>query len=147
MLEVSRDILSNPMQLIGSDFRYLAVTDEAYFSKDLGIRLDTETFDAEKMATFYRSTTSLPMSMSRSCWSFRTRGRCRSMCSIRRNTSAAYGILRRSARCGIPTGLSAVFLAKLLRQAIQQNPVLSLFPLSAVRRALLQRHCRAAGRF
>ena len=52
MLEVSRDILSNPMQLIGSDFRYLAVTDEAYFQKDLGIRLDTETFDAEKMATF-----------------------------------------------------------------------------------------------
>ena len=33
MLEVSRDILSNPMQLIGSDFRYLAVTDEAYFRK------------------------------------------------------------------------------------------------------------------
>ena len=31
MLEVSRDILSNPMQLIGSDFRYLAVTDETYF--------------------------------------------------------------------------------------------------------------------
>lgn len=52
MMEVSRDILSNPMQLIGSDFRYLAVTDEAYFQKDLGIRLDTETFDAEKMATF-----------------------------------------------------------------------------------------------
>ena len=52
MLEVSRDILSNPMQLIGSDFRYLAVTDEGYFQKNLGIRLDTETFDAEKMATF-----------------------------------------------------------------------------------------------
>ena len=52
MLEVSRGIFENPMLLIGSDFRYLAVTDEEYFQKDLGIRLDTETFDAEKMATF-----------------------------------------------------------------------------------------------
>lgn len=43
MLEVSRGIFENPMLLIGSDFRYLAVTDEEYFQKDLGIRLDTET--------------------------------------------------------------------------------------------------------
>ena len=89
MLEVSRSILSNPMLLIGSDFRYLAVTDEGYFQKNLGIRLDTETFDAEKMATFLSLHDLSPMSMNRSYWSCRARGRCRSMCSIRRNISAA----------------------------------------------------------
>ena len=52
MLTASRGVFENPVLLIGSDFRYLAVTDEEYFQKDLGIRLDTETFDAEKMATF-----------------------------------------------------------------------------------------------
>lgn len=77
------------MLLIGSDFRYLAVTDEEYFQKDLGIRLDTETFDAEKMATFYLCTTFPLMCMIRFYWSCRVFGRCRSTYSIRRNTSAA----------------------------------------------------------
>ena len=37
MLEISCSILSNPMLLIGSDFRYLAVTDEGYFQIINGI--------------------------------------------------------------------------------------------------------------
>lgn len=52
MIDSSREIFSNPMLLIGSDFRYLAVSDEDYIRNDLGIRLDTKTFDADVMARF-----------------------------------------------------------------------------------------------
>lgn len=89
MLEVSRDILSNPMQLIGSDFRYLAVTDEAYFQKISASGWIPRRLTRRKWRRFCPCTTFPPMSMNRSYWSFRTRGRCRSMCSIRRNISAA----------------------------------------------------------
>ncbi len=40
------------MLLIGSDFRYLGVTEEDYLRNRLGLQLDTQSFDVEKMATF-----------------------------------------------------------------------------------------------
>lgn len=89
MLEVSRDILSNPMQLIGSDFRYLAVTDEAYFQKISASGWIPRRLTRRKWRRFCPCTTFPPMSMNRSYWSCRARGRCRSTCSIRRNISAA----------------------------------------------------------
>ena len=52
MLEASRSIFENPMLLIGSDFRYLGVTEEDYLRNKLGLQLDTQSFDVEKMATF-----------------------------------------------------------------------------------------------
>ena len=52
MLEASRGIFENPMLLIGSDFRYLGVTEEDYLRNKLGLQLDTQSFDVEKMATF-----------------------------------------------------------------------------------------------
>ena len=52
MLDASRGIFENPMLLIGSDFRYLGVTEEEYLKKQLGLQLDTQSFDVEKMATF-----------------------------------------------------------------------------------------------
>ena len=78
MLEVSRGIFENPMLLIGSDFRYLAVTDEEYFH-----------LTQRRWQPFYLCTTFPLMCMIRFCWSCRAFGRCRSTYSIRRNTSAA----------------------------------------------------------
>ena len=52
MLDASRDIFENPLLLTGSDFRYLGVTQERYLQNELGLQLDTQAFDAEKMATF-----------------------------------------------------------------------------------------------
>lgn len=52
LLAASREIFGNPMLLNGADLRYLGVTDEAYLQQSLGLRLDTETFDTEKLATF-----------------------------------------------------------------------------------------------
>lgn len=135
MLEVSRDILSNPMQLIGSDFRYLAVTDEAYFQKDLGIRLDTETFDAEKMATFL------------SLHDLSTHVHEPLLLELQGARTLSVNVFDQEEYLGCLTVFEAfrplrdsdrslaVFLAKLLRQAIQQNPVLASTR-SAVRRAL-----------
>ena len=135
MLEVSRDILSNPMQLIGSDFRYLAVTDETYFQKDLGIRLDTETFDAEKMATFL------------SLHDLSTHVHEPLLLELQDTRTLSVNVFDQEEYLGCLTVFEAfrplrdsdrslaVFLAKLLRQAIQQNPVLASTR-SAVRRAL-----------
>ena len=39
MLEASRGIFENPMLLIGSDFRYLGVTEEDYLRNKLGLQL------------------------------------------------------------------------------------------------------------
>ncbi len=134
MLEASRDIFGNPMQLIGSDFRYLAVTDEAYFQNDLGIRLDTETFDAEKMATFLSLHDLSTHVHEPLLWICKGEN---ALCQYVRSGGIpwlsdgfeAFRPLRESDRS------LAVFLAKLLRQAIQQNPVLASTR-SAVRRAL-----------
>ena len=52
MLDVSRGIFENPLLLTGTDFRYLGVTEEDYLKNQLGLQLDTQTFDVEKMATF-----------------------------------------------------------------------------------------------
>ena len=89
MLEISRSILSNPMLLIGSDFRYLAVTDEGYFQKISVSGWIPRRLTRRKWRRFCPCTTFPPMSMNRSYWSCRAHGRCRSMCSIRRNISAA----------------------------------------------------------
>ena len=135
MLEVSRDILSNPMQLIGSDFRYLAVTDEGYFQKNLGIRLDTETFDAEKMATFL------------SLHDLSTHVHEPLLLELQGARTLSVNVFDQEEYLGCLTVFEAfrplrdsdralaVFLVKLLRQAIQQNPVLASTR-SAVRRAL-----------
>ena len=135
MLEVSRSILSNPMLLIGSDFRYLAVTDEGYFQKNLGIRLDTETFDAEKMATFL------------SLHDLSTHVHEPLLLELQGARTLSVNVFDQEEYLGCLTVFEAfrplrdsdrslaVFLAKLLRQAIQQNPVLASTR-SAVRRAL-----------
>lgn len=135
MLEVSHDILSNPMQLIGSDFRYLAVTDEDYFQKHLGIRLDTETFDAEKMATFL------------SLHDLSTHVHEPLLLELENKRTLSVNVFDQEEYLGCLTVFEAfrplrdsdralaVFLAGLLRQAIGLNPVLA-GTRSAVRRAL-----------
>ena len=135
MLEISRSILSNPMLLIGSDFRYLAVTDEGYFQKNLGIRLDTETFDAEKMATFL------------SLHDLSTHVHEPLLLELQGARTLSVNVFDQEEYLGCLTVFEAfrplrdsdralaVFLVKLLRQAIQQNPVLASTR-SAVRRAL-----------
>lgn len=135
MLTASREIFSNPMQLIGSDFRYLAVTDEGYFQKNLGIRLDTETFDAEKMATFL------------SLHDLSTHVHEPLLLELQGQKTLSVNIFDQEEYLGCLTVFEAfhslrdsdrslaVFLVKLLRQAIQQNPVLASTR-SAVRRAL-----------
>ena len=135
MIEASRDIFSNPMQLIGSDFRYLAVTDEEYFEKTLNTRLDTSMFDAEKMATF----------LSLHDLSTHVKGPLRiDLLGVK---TLSVNIFDREEYLGCLTvfeayrpfresdSVLAVFLAGLLQQAIQQNPMLASTR-SAVRRAL-----------
>lgn len=135
MLEVSRSIFSNPMMLIGSDFRYLAVTDESYLQNDLGIRLNTETFDVDKMATFlslHNLSTHVHEPLLLDLQNMRTQ-------SVNVFDQEEYlGCLTifESFRPFRESDRSlAVFLAKLLQHAIQQNPVLASTR-SAVRRAL-----------
>ncbi len=135
MLDVSRGIFSNPLQLIGSDFRYLAVTDEAYIRENLGIRLDTETFDAEKMATFL------------SLHDLSTHVREPLLLELQGARTLSVNVFDQEEYLGCLTVFEAfrplrdsdrylaIFLVKLLRQAIQQNPVLASTR-SAVRRAL-----------
>ena len=135
MLEVSRGIFENPMLLIGSDFRYLAVTDEEYFQKDLGIRLDTETFDAEKMATFL------------SLHDLSTHVHDPLLLELQGIRTLSVNVFDQEEYLGCLTVFEAfrplqdfdralsIFLAKLLRQAVQQNPTLASTR-SAVRRAL-----------
>ncbi len=52
LLECSRWIFDNPMLLIGADFSYLAYTERDYLQKQLGIRLDSPTFDPNLLDTF-----------------------------------------------------------------------------------------------
>lgn len=135
MLTASRGVFENPVLLIGSDFRYLAVTDEEYFQKDLGIRLDTETFDAEKMATFL------------SLHDLSTHVHEPLLLELQNTRTLSVNVFDQEEYLGCLTVFEAfrplresdrslaVFFAKLLRQAIQQNPVLASTR-SAVRRAL-----------
>ena len=135
MLDASREIFSNPMQLIGSDFRYLAVTDEEYFQKSLGIRLDTDTFDAEKMATFL------------SLHDLSTHVREPLLLELQGQRTLSVNIFDQEEYLGCLTVFEAfrplrdsdralaVFFVKLLKQAIQRNPVLASTR-SAVRKAL-----------
>ncbi len=135
MIETSRDIFSNPMLLVGYDFRYLAVTDEEYLKKDLGIRLDTETFDAEKMATFL------------SLHDLSTHVHEPLLLELQNMRTLSVNVFDQEEYLGCLTVFEAfrtirdsdrslaIFLVKLLRQAILQNPVLASTR-SAVRRAL-----------
>lgn len=52
LVDLSRDILENPILLIGSDFRYLAYTDRDYLESNLGIRFEGPTFDQNLLAKF-----------------------------------------------------------------------------------------------
>ena len=52
LLEASRGIFDNPMLLIGADFSYLAYTEREYLQKQLGIRLDSQTFDPDLLDVF-----------------------------------------------------------------------------------------------
>ena len=135
MLEVSRKIFSNPLLLIGSDFRYLAVTDEAHLQNNLGIHLDTETFDAEKMATFL------------SLHDLSTHVHEPLLLELQNARTLSVNVFDQEEYLGCLTIFEAfrplrdsdralaVFLVKILRQAIQQNPMLASTR-SAVRRAL-----------
>ena len=111
------------------------MTDEAYFQKDLGIRLDAETFDAEKMATFL------------SLHDLSTHVHEPLLLELQGARTLSVNVFDQEEYLGCLTVFEAfrplrdsdrslaVFLAKLLRQAIQQNPVLASTR-SAVRRAL-----------
>ena len=135
MLEASRGIFSNPMLLIGADFRYLAVVGEEYLQKSLGIRLDTETFDAEKMATFL------------SLHDLSTHVHEPLLLELQNARTLSVNVFDGEEYLGCLTvfeefrplrdsdRLLAVFFVKMLRQAIQQNPVLASTR-SAVRRAM-----------
>lgn len=135
MLEASRGIFENPLLLMGSDFRYLGVTEEAYLQKELGLRLDTESFDPEKMATFL------------SLHDISTHVREPLLLELQGRRSLSVNIFDQEEYLGCLTVFEgqrpfrdsdstlAVFLCKLLRQGIQQNPVLASTR-SAVRRAL-----------
>lgn len=135
MLEASRDIFSNPMMLIGSDFRYLAVTDEEYLKNNLGIRLDTETFDAEKLATFL-SLHDLSTHIKEPLLLELQGGRTLSINMFDQEEYLGCLTIYESFRPFHDSDkLLAISLIKLLRQALQQNPVLA-GTRSAVRRAL-----------
>ena len=135
MLNISMGIFENPMLLIGSDFRYLGVTEEDYLQKKLGLHLDTQSFDAEKMATFL------------SLHDMSTHVREPLLLELQGTRTLSVNIFDQAEYLGCLTifeGIRpirdsdkalAVFLAKLLRQAIQQNPVLAGIR-TAVRRAL-----------
>ena len=52
LLDASKEILDNPMLLIGADFSYLAYTESEYLTEKLGIRLDSPTFDPDLLDVF-----------------------------------------------------------------------------------------------
>ena len=52
LLEASRGIFDNPMLLIGADFSYLAYTERDYLENQLGIRLNSPTFDPDLLDVF-----------------------------------------------------------------------------------------------
>ena len=135
MLEASRGIFENPMLLIGSDFRYLGVTEEDYLRNRLGLQLDTQSFDVEKMATFL------------SLHDMSTHVREPLLLDLQGKRTLSVNIFDQEEYLGCLTAFEsyrefrdsdktlAVFFSKLLRQAVQQNPVLASTR-TAVRRAL-----------
>lgn len=135
MLDASRDIFENPLLLTGSDFRYLGVTQERYLQNELGLQLDTQAFDAEKMATFL------------SLHDMSTHIREPLLLELQGKRTLSVNIFDQEEYLGCLTVFEgsrplrdsdkalAVFLVKLLRQAVQQNPVLASTR-TAVRRAL-----------
>jgi len=52
LLDLGKTVFENPMMLIGSDFRYLAYTEEQYLKENLGINLDSSTFDPDLLEVF-----------------------------------------------------------------------------------------------
>lgn len=139
MLDVSRGIFENPMLLIGSDFRYLGVTEEEYLKKQLGLQLDTQSFDVEKMATFL------------SLHDMSNYVREPLLLELQGKRSLSVNIFDQEEYLGCLTVFEesrpfrssdralAVFFSKLLRQAIQQNPILSSTR-TACTTSLAQRH-------
>ena len=135
MLNVSNDIFGNPSLLIGSDFRYLAVTEESYLKEKLGLHLDTQSFDVEKMATFL------------TLHDISTHVHEPLLLELQGNRTLSVNIFDQEEYLGCFTLFEnyrcfqesdkalAVFFSKLLQQAIQQNPVLASTR-DAVRRAL-----------
>ena len=135
MLDVSRGIFENPMLLIGSDFRYLGVTEEGYLQNELGLQLDTQSFDAEKMATFL------------SLHDMSNHVREPLLLELQGKRTLSVNIFDQEEYLGCLTVFEgtrpfrdsdtalAVFFSKLLQQAIQLNPVLA-GTRTAVRRAL-----------
>lgn len=135
MLDASRGIFDNPMMLIGSDFRYLGVTEEDYLQNKLGLQLDTISFDSEKLATFL------------SLHDMSTHVREPILLELQGNRTLSVNIFDQQEYLGCLTIYEgfrsfrdsdkalAVFFSKLLRQAIQLNPVLASTR-SALRRAL-----------
>ncbi len=125
MIEVSKDIFLNPMLLIGSDFRYLAVSDEQYLVNDLHIQFNTETFDAEKLATFL------------SLHDMSTHIKEPLLLNLEGRKTLSVNLFDQDEYLGCLTIFEAfrdfhpsdkqlsLLLAKLLRQAIQQNPLLA----------------------
>lgn len=135
MLNASRNIFENPLLLIGSDFRYLGVTEEDYLKNQLGLHLDTQSFDVEKMATF----------LSLHDMSIHVREPL--LLELQGKRTLSVNIFDQEEYLGCLTVFEgsrkfreadktlAVFFSKLLRQAIQQNPILASTR-AAVRRAL-----------
>ncbi len=52
ILDHSKSIFNNPMLLIGSDFKYIARTEDKYLREEMQIDLESSTFDSSKLATF-----------------------------------------------------------------------------------------------
>ena len=135
MLNASRSIFENPLMLTGSDFRYLGVTEEDYLQNELGMQMDTQSFDTEKMALFL------------SMHDMSTHVREPLLLELQGNRTLSVNIFDQQEYLGCLTIYEhsrairesdkklAVFFTKLLRQAIQQNPVLASTR-SAARRAL-----------
>lgn len=135
MLEASRGIFGNPMMLLGSDFRYLAVTDEVFLQTSLGLRLDTESLDAEKLATFL-SLHDLSTHVKEPLLLELQGGRTLSVNLFDQEEYLGCLTLHESFRPFREYDKTlAVFFARLLRQAIQRNPLLA-GNRSALRRAL-----------
>lgn len=123
------------MLLIGSDFGYLGVTEEDYLRNKLGLQLDTQSFDVEKMATFL------------SLHDMSTHVREPLLLDLQGKRTLSVNIFDQEEYLGCLTVFEgsrefrdsdktlAVFFSKLLRQAVQQNPVLASTR-TAVRRAL-----------
>ncbi|MGI6073007.1 MAG: PucR family transcriptional regulator [Lachnospiraceae bacterium] len=52
LLNESREIIGNPMLLIGSSFNYLAITDAEYLNEKMNINFDSEIFDPALLTRF-----------------------------------------------------------------------------------------------